>query len=301
MRALGFIVAALGCCSVYACSSDGGDDEDATAPLSPGGASGIAAGGTASVGAAANGGTPPAGTPPGNDGGGNSSGGAASGGTSAGGPSTGGAPAGSAGAAPAPVPSGPLPDLVLDAAYLLDTTIEDQIETDDVCLMNEGCVTGLGQRRVVRFGTRTGNLGTAAFLLGSPDESNPLWTFDSCHEAFELVGFARYELLDATTGALVLTGVKQGFCMRDSEPWELEGGPGCRDYDCTRQGIAQGCADNYGSELQCQWVDITDVPSGAYTLRVVINYSQQMPELDYSNNAVTIDLQITDDAVQVGR
>jgi len=195
-------------------------------------------------------------------------------------------------------PAGPLPDLVLDAAYLIDTTIEDTIDTDDVCLMNEGCVTGLGERRVVRFGSRTGNIGTADFLLGRPEAGNPFWTYDACHDAYDLVGFAFYELLDAT-GAVVLTGVKNGFCIRDSEPWELEGGPFCRSFDCNGQGIGQGCADNYGSELQCQWVDITGVPAGAYTLRVTVNANRATAELDYSNNVVTVNLEILDDAVRV--
>jgi hypothetical protein len=195
-----------------------------------------------------------------------------------------------------------LPDLVLDAAYLVDTTVEDRIETDDQCLMNEGCVTGLGERRVVRFGSRMGNLGTAAFDLGSPGTDNPYWTRDSCHEAYELVGFAHYELLDVATGQVVLTGAKNGYCVRDSEPWELDvPNLDCYSYDCAGQGITPGCADNYGSELLCQWIDITDVAPGTYTMRVAVNYSRAVPELDYSNNGVDVSLQITDDAVVVAR
>lgn len=235
-------------------------------------------------------------------------GGSPNAGAPGGGPASGDAPAGEgpAGELPASddtgplVPAGPLPDLVLDAAYLIDTTIEDTVETDDQCLLNEGCVTGLGERRVVRFGTRTGNIGTADFLLGRPEADNPYWTYDACHDQYDLVGFAFYELLDAA-GAVVLTGVKNGFCIRDSEPWELEGGPFCRSFDCNGQGIGQGCADNYGSELQCQWVDITGVPAGNYTLRVTINASRSMPELDYSNNVVLVDLEILDDSVRVVR
>jgi hypothetical protein len=200
-------------------------------------------------------------------------------------------------------PAGPLPDLVLDAAYLLDTTVEDTVQTDDVCLLNEGCVTGLGERRIVRFGSRTGNLGTAPLLLGRPAEGTPYWTFDSCHETYDMFGFARYELLAADTGSLVLTGTKSNFCLRDSEPWALEGGASCfaYTYDCTNQGITPGCADNYGSELACQWVDITDVPAGAYTLRVTVNASRSIAELDYANNVVEVSLEIADDAVRVQR
>jgi hypothetical protein len=218
-----------------------------------------------------------------------------------------GADAATGGAVPsASVPSvsvalGPAPDLVLDAAYLLDSTVEDVVAIDDPCLVNEGCVTGLGDRRVVRFGSRTGNVGTAALSLGNRSVGNPYWTADTCQGGFDLLGFARYELFDAATGESVLTGAKNGFCIRDSEPWELEGDASCYAYNCSEQGISPGCADNYGSELECQWLDITNVPAGLYTLRAIINATFTIPELDYSNNVVDVNLQITDSEVIVQR
>jgi hypothetical protein len=199
------------------------------------------------------------------------------------------------------VGEGPLPDLVLDAAYLIDTIARDIVQTDDMCLMKEGCVTGLGERRVIRFGSRTGNIGNADFLLGKPEAGNPYWTYDACHDSYDLAGFAFYELFDANTGARVVTGAKNAFCLRDSEPWALEGGPFCGSYDCVGQGIGQGCADNYGSELQCQWVDITGLPPGVYTLRVTINANRDIAELDYGNNVVNVAVEILDDAVLVSR
>jgi hypothetical protein len=188
-------------------------------------------------------------------------------------------------------PTGPLPDLVLDEAYLVDTTVLDSVRVEDMCLLNEGCVTGLGERRVVRFGSRAGNVGDADFVLGTPGANNPLWTYDTCHEAFELDAFARYELRDAATGEIVGTGVKNGFCIGDNEEWVAESGTSCGAYACGReQGISPGCADNYGSALLCQWIDVTDIPPGAYELRVTINAPRSIPELDYENNVVTVGL-----------
>jgi hypothetical protein len=193
----------------------------------------------------------------------------------------------------------PLPDLVLDAAYLIDTVEEDRVTIENRCLIVAGCVSGLGQRRVVRFGSRTGNVGNADLRLGTPSPANPYYTFDACQEEFSLMGFARYELLAASSGEVVATGIKNGFCIRDSEPYELEGGPRCATYDCNRQGIGRGCSDNYGSSLECQWLDITDVSSGAYTLRVMLNASFALAELDYSNNVVEVPLRIGESRVSV--
>ena len=66
---------------------------------------------------------------------------------------------------------GPLPDLVLDAAYLVDTTRFDIQHIDDPCALQQRCATGLGDRRVVRFGSRMGVRSTyrhSAFSISKP-------------------------------------------------------------------------------------------------------------------------------------
>ena len=187
--------------------------------------------------------------------------------------------------------SGPLPDLVLDEAYLLDSTRFDVQTIQDPCAVQQGCATGLGDRRVVRFGSRMGNIGEADFLLGAPEQQNALWTQDSCSMRFSLAGFARYELRDAS-GQLVLAGTKNEFCMTDAEEWIPESGAQCHKYTCKNQGIVPGCADNYGTDLPCQWLDVTDVPAGDYELSVTVNAAHAIPEQDYANNNVKLRLHI---------
>lgn len=188
--------------------------------------------------------------------------------------------------------SAELPDLVLDSAYLLDTTRFETRRIDDACAVEQGCATGLGERRVVRFGSRIGNVGNADLVLGAPIEQNPLWARDACTGGFALPRFARYELRDPS-GRLVLQGSKNPACVTDAEEWIPESGADCRNYSCGRQGLAPGCADNYGIELECQWLDITDVPPGSYELEVILNAERSVAELDYSNNSATLQLQIS--------
>jgi hypothetical protein len=191
-----------------------------------------------------------------------------------------------------------LPDLVLDTAYLVETAVQDFVEVDDSCLLAQRCVTGIGTRRVVRFGTRTGNAGTADLIVGKPEADNPLWKWDECSENYQLEGYARYDLLAEPSGEAVLLGAKNGFCMRDSEGYDLPN-ESCRQYDCEGQGITVGCADNYIAGLACQWVDITGIDPGTYRIRVEINADQHLEELDYSNNAGFIDIRITRTEVTV--
>jgi hypothetical protein len=194
-----------------------------------------------------------------------------------------------------------LPDLVLDGEYLRATIIEGVVDaSQDMCLFAEGCVTGTGLRRVIRFGTRSGNIGTSDLVIGRPEEGSPLWELDACHGHFHFEGYAQYDLVDSATSAILPIGVKHGFCLRDQEAWDPElsnGSGGCTAYDCDYQGMTAGCADVYKADLDCQWVDITDVPAGAYRLRVSINYESGLEELSYANNTASVSLQITEDDV----
>jgi hypothetical protein len=142
-----------------------------------------------------------------------------------------------------------LPDLVIDGAYLMATIQQDVVDASaDQCLFNEGCVTGEGPRRVVRFGTRSGNVGSADVVVGEPVAGNPLWEFDACHQHFHFEGYARYDLVDASTGQVLPIGNKNGFCLRDLDSWD---NPSCGTYDCDYQGISVGCADVYTPDLDC--------------------------------------------------
>lgn len=95
------------------------------------------------------------------------------------------------------------------------------------------------------------------------------------------------------------------------------------------QGLSPGCYDTYNADIDCQWIDITDVQPGQYTLKVCawqaifafeahsfvespvndvvdtslfrtvccaqisVNPSYQVEESDYSNNIVRCDVRYT--------
>ena len=65
--------------------------------------------------------------------------------------------------------------------------------------------------------------------------------------------------------------------------------------DCggTQQIINPGFGDHYHSLLDDQWIDISDVAPGEYTVRVIVDPLDLIVEADESNNvasfAVTID------------
>jgi hypothetical protein len=158
------------------------------------------------------------------------------------------------------------------------------------CALQEGCVNGPGVRRLLSFSTQTANVGGSDIVLGDP-ETTPGFEFAPCHGHFHFEGYADYQLLDAS-GGLAATGHKQAFCLLDSQPVGIAGAPTTPRFHCGFQGIQRGWSDVYGAGLDCQWVDITDVPAGDYTLRISINPERVIQEADYSNNTAEIPVHV---------
>ncbi|MFT7798697.1 protein-lysine 6-oxidase-like [Arapaima gigas] len=108
--------------------------------------------------------------------------------------------------------------------------------------------------------------------------------------------FSHYELLDVSTEQQVAEGHKASFCLEDTTC-----DPGVhRRYACTAhtQGLGPGCYDTYHANIDCQWIDITDVPPGNYILKVTVNPTFQVQESDFSNNVVRCDIKYAGSHVQ---
>jgi len=163
------------------------------------------------------------------------------------------------------------------------------------CALDEACVDGEGWRRLLRFATWTPNVGEADLYMGDPEASTDFFTYSECHEHFHFDSYARYSLRDAT-GAEVASGHKQSFCLVDSFRYP-EGDARGNFYTCDNQGIQRGYLDVYTDNLDCQWVDITDVPPGEYVLHVDLNYEGLLLESDYSNNSADVAITVPPDDV----
>ncbi len=179
---------------------------------------------------------------------------------------------------------GVLPDLGIDEADMQDSMlIETRNFAPDHCAVFEGCVDGPGQRKLLRFNSTTPNYGPGDVFLGDPRSSNT-FEYSSCHDHYHFKEYADYRLLDMA-GNIVARGHKQAFCLVDLwQPPGLRGDPTPQFVHCGFQGISAGWADVYHRGLDCQWIDITGVPSGRYVLEVVINPAHVIPEHNYANN-----------------
>ncbi|XP_066415073.1 protein-lysine 6-oxidase-like [Molothrus aeneus] len=192
-----------------------------------------------------------------------------------------------------------LPDLVPDPNYVQASTYVQRAHLYSLrCAAEERCLastayaaeaTDYDVRVLLRFPQRVKNQGTADFL---PSQPRHRWQWHSCHQHYHsMAEFSHYDLLDVTSGRRVAEGHKASFCLEDTT---CDFGH-LKRYACTAhtQGLSPGCYDTYNADIDCQWIDITDVPPGNYILKVQVNPKYLVLESDFTNNVVRCHIHYT--------
>jgi CDP-diacylglycerol--glycerol-3-phosphate 3-phosphatidyltransferase len=190
-----------------------------------------------------------------------------------------------------------LPDLVpevSDVHFEYDATVPP----GDVA---EGCASATDGVDLLRLALTTRNAGPADLTIGDPQcpdcAANPgaicgdpefICSPAGGHNHPHYGNFLRYELIDGQ-GAQVGLGGKRSFCLAESSCLV----PPASYHTCGNQGLSAGCYDIYPSYLGCQYIEITGVPSGSYTLRVTVDPGGQIAEADEANNVIERPVEIT--------
>lgn len=127
------------------------------------------------------------------------------------------------------------------------------------------------------------------------------------HRHWHLIGFARYELRPLG-GSVVRRDRKTGFCLGDR--YKVHGAmdlPGFQPFplqsdNCGMRhpgllglfaGISTGWGDPYGAQLEGQYIDVTDLPSGLYVLTHRANPDRALVESSYGDDASSALLDIS--------
>lgn len=167
------------------------------------------------------------------------------------------------------------------------------------CAMEENCLATsaaeeeksgygwhLNVRRLLRFTARIFNQGDAAFRPLLPKQ---YWEWHACHMHYHSMEvFAHYDIIDSQ-GNRVAEGHKASFCLEDNNCLpDVEPVFKCANYG--DQGISPGCTDTYAYNIDCQWVDITDLKPGTYTFKLAINPEFKVAEKTFDNNAAACEM-----------
>ncbi|KAI9581160.1 hypothetical protein GQX74_011700 [Glossina fuscipes] len=184
-----------------------------------------------------------------------------------------------------------LSDLNLDLAVTeMSAFLDTRPLSNLTCAMEEKCLAPDAyeirtsqpdaERKLLRFSTRAENVGTADF---NPYANYANWQWHQCHEHYHsMETFATFDIYDRHYKKQA-EGHKASFCLRDT---------GCRTgitprYTCgnVTQGITVGCWDTYNTQLDCQWLDVTNLAkNNTYILRVALNPDYLIGEMSYENN-----------------
>ncbi|KAM9860394.1 lysyl oxidase homolog 1 [Aulostomus maculatus] len=191
------------------------------------------------------------------------------------------------------------PDLVPDPNYVQASTYIQRAHMYSLrCAAEEKCLSSSAYgpdssdydiRVLLRFPQRVKNKGTADFM---PNRPRHTWEWHSCHQHYHSMDeFSHYDLLEVSSGRKVAEGHKASFCLEDTT---CDFGH-LKRYACTAhtQGLSPGCYDTYNADIDCQWIDITDIQPGNYILKLQVNPKFLVQESDFTNNVVRCNIHYT--------
>lgn len=187
-----------------------------------------------------------------------------------------------------------LPDVVWQEAGLRnDILFSHATFQPPSCAIDEGCVAGNGERRLLKFAATSVNQGYVDAVMPDPKSVPAIYQFATCHQHYHLQDYAVYSLIK---GEEVTLGHKQGYCMEDTARiLSTPRAPCTKQFDCGVQGVSAGWADEYGSSLDCQWIDVTGVSAGEYILHLELNPLRNFIEGNYDNNVLEVAMDLKAD------
>ena len=203
------------------------------------------------------------------------------------------------------VTSGPI-----QAVRLRFTSSEENVGAGPLLLYGHRDSTGMPTMRV-RQALQNGVHGPIPAGFADAQHATSATTYYEpapMHRHWHLLDFDRFQLRD-TRGNVLVADRKNGFCLGDRYTVPGVGGQPkagtpegdlaavLADSTCKRripnaldvtQGISVGMGDNYDYTVDYQWLELTTVPSGTYTVVNTVNPNRTIMESDYSNNSSSI-------------
>eukprot|EP00051_Salpingoeca_urceolata_P002320 m.49065 g.49065 ORF g.49065 m.49065 type:complete len:365 (-) comp12046_c0_seq1:62-1156(-) len=184
-------------------------------------------------------------------------------------------------------------DLIVNARTLKkDARITKETFEKNDCAVLEKCVRAPGKRSLLRFSTALANIGKKPMRMGNPlrgANSKKLFSWHTCHAHFHMDDFVSYELKSEDGGTTIL-GRKNSFCVRDDQVYAGSSNVKPPEgFTCLKQGLSPSWEDVYAWNLDCQYIDVTDVPKGWYHLCNTVNmYNRLQGETRTDNNQACV-------------
>jgi hypothetical protein len=181
-----------------------------------------------------------------------------------------------------------------------------RLASNQSCAALESCFKGDGYRLLMRFDSYYINVGMKDINMPTPEEKPLQFQWSTCHGHYHYDGFGSFNLYDLETKRVMVRGGKKGYCLEDIAQFTFGEQINCNKvYDCNNQGMAPGWGDLYKNVLDCQWLDVTDVPRNKwYIYEMCWNTNRKLSDFFHSNDcrrfAVYLpDIQFRTDSIPV--
>eukprot|EP00457_Paulinella_chromatophora_P001396 gb/GEZN01001398.1/.p1 GENE.gb/GEZN01001398.1/~~gb/GEZN01001398.1/.p1 ORF type:complete len:885 (-),score=75.81 gb/GEZN01001398.1/:423-3011(-) len=172
-----------------------------------------------------------------------------------------------------------------------------RVFTPDSCAVQECLAVPAGAekefaKKLMRFDTNVRNIG-ASWKPPTPESRPDLFEWSRCHGHYHFENFAGFELFDFDGTVLSpLSSGKLAYCMEDSVQSLFNPDVPCFGVStCADQGLQFGWTDTYPADLDCQWIDLTnlvvDPINGRWVVySVCVNTNRDFQEDTFTNNCV---------------
>ncbi len=80
--------------------------------------------------------------------------------------------------------------------------------------------------------------------------------------------------------------------LHDASPPDLGVYRPSGECGSVEQSINPGWTDYYAAPLFDQWIDVTELPSGSYSVEIVVDPDDLILEMDETNNSVSFPVEI---------
>jgi hypothetical protein len=201
----------------------------------------------------------------------------------------------------------PAPDLRISigstanasAGRLVHQTRDAQCYLDDACLDTR--VSGALTRTFVVLHINISNVGDAPFDMGAPPDStadnSTFWWYSTCRQLWSGVHITTELLLADGSFTVVQSayGVPRvAFVLHDEVCVPPTSGQPVFTPSSTQRGLSVNCsASQRDCSTDCQWVELTSVPGGDYTVRATLNTSGTgILESRYDNNVAYLNITV---------
>lgn len=166
-----------------------------------------------------------------------------------------------------------LPDLRLVALDSEDSvSFRQQIVIDESCEVLDGCAKETGSRALMGVEFTMRNDGTAPLDIGSPWDAD-IFESSQCDQAY-IPGLFTAELRDSSD-RVVSRGSMATKCIKADNG----------SFTCGSQGLGMNEASTQ-PQGACNFLDVTGLEEGEYTIRVTVNPEHKISESNYDNNTV---------------